>query len=68
MARIRYNRASDDEIMKGIIRQARRKKVDVKCPNCGRNNRINAGDILEGGKEVSCVGCELTFRLTGSKK
>lgn len=69
MADVRFTRASPEEIMKGIQRQARGKKVPVECPNCDTVNQIDAGDILEGGnKEIRCDGCELVFRMTGEKK
>lgn len=65
---IRFEMKRPDEIFREITRQARGKRLPVKCPNCGATNHIDAADILTGGKEVGCTSCTLIFRLEGPKR
>lgn len=69
MFKVRNKGFNKVDFMKALRRQVAGKKISVTCPNCGATNRINIGDIMDGGgKEVPCVRCHSVFRMTGEKK
>lgn len=67
MANVKVTFAKPEAIYKEITRQARGKRIPVKCPNCGIENLIDAADIMTGGKTVACTDCALVFKLEGPK-